>query len=174
MQELHISLFGKLRVYLGDVPLTTLNAQKVQELLAYLVIHRLQPRTREQLAAILWSESDAGQGRKYLRQALWQLQSSVQEEDQEPCDLLVLDGEYVQLCTSPNLHLDVDRFEQAFLQVQGRAGPALDPEAVTALDDVLPLYSGDLLEGWYHEWCIVERERLQNIYLLLLDKLMGY
>jgi hypothetical protein len=36
------------------------------------------------------------------------------------------------------------------------------------------LYQGDLLEGWYQDWCIYERERLQNIYLTMLDKLMGY
>ena len=33
---------------------------------------------------------------------------------------------------------------------------------------------GDLLEGWYQDWCIFERERLQNCYLTALDKLVGY
>ncbi len=38
----------------------------------------------------------------------------------------------------------------------------------------MDLYRGDLLEGWYQEWCLFERERLQNAYMLMLDKLMGY
>ena len=36
------------------------------------------------------------------------------------------------------------------------------------------LYRGDLLEGSYQDWCLYERERLQNIYLAMLDKLSGY
>jgi hypothetical protein len=36
------------------------------------------------------------------------------------------------------------------------------------------LYRGDLLEGQYQDWCLYERERLQQMYLTLLDKLMGY
>jgi len=28
--------------------------------------------------------------------------------------------------------------------------------------------------GCYDDWCIFERERLQNIYLLMLDKLISY
>ncbi|MCB0152922.1 MAG: bacterial transcriptional activator domain-containing protein, partial [Caldilineaceae bacterium] len=36
------------------------------------------------------------------------------------------------------------------------------------------LYDGDLLEGWYHDWCIFERERLQGMYLAMLDKLVAH
>jgi len=31
-----------------------------------------------------------------------------------------------------------------------------------------------MLEGWYQDWCLLERERLQNMYLAMLDKLMSY
>ena len=34
------------------------------------------------------------------------------------------------------------------------------------------VYRGDLLEGCYQDWCLFERERLQNAYLAMLDKLM--
>jgi DNA-binding SARP family transcriptional activator len=36
------------------------------------------------------------------------------------------------------------------------------------------LYRGDLLEGWYCDWCLVERERLQNQLLDALEKLSGF
>jgi DNA-binding SARP family transcriptional activator len=39
---------------------------------------------------------------------------------------------------------------------------------------VVQLYGGDLLEGWYQDWCLYERERLQNIWLAILEKLMAY
>jgi DNA-binding SARP family transcriptional activator len=38
----------------------------------------------------------------------------------------------------------------------------------------IAVYRGDLLEGWYNDWCLMERERLQSAYLALLDKLMGF
>jgi hypothetical protein len=31
------------------------------------------------------------------------------------------------------------------------------------LKDAVNLYCGDLLEGWYQDWCLFERERLQSI-----------
>jgi DNA-binding SARP family transcriptional activator len=36
------------------------------------------------------------------------------------------------------------------------------------------LYKGDLLEGWYQDWCIYERERYQIMYITLLDKMVQY
>ncbi|MFZ2098726.1 MAG: bacterial transcriptional activator domain-containing protein, partial [Anaerolineales bacterium] len=36
------------------------------------------------------------------------------------------------------------------------------------------LYRGDLLEGWYHDWCLFERERIKAVYISLVDKLMAY
>jgi len=42
------------------------------------------------------------------------------------------------------------------------------------LKEAVELYAGDLLEGWYQDWCVFERERLQNMYLLALEKLMQY
>ena len=34
------------------------------------------------------------------------------------------------------------------------------------------VYDGDLFDGCYQDWCLLERERLQNVYLVLLDKEM--
>ena len=42
------------------------------------------------------------------------------------------------------------------------------------LQEAVQLYQGDLLEGCYQDWCLYERERLQNIYLTALDRLICY
>jgi DNA-binding SARP family transcriptional activator len=57
---------------------------------------------------------------------------------------------------------------------RGRVGADLDAEQAQALHSAAGLYHGDLLEGWYHDWCLYERERLQNLYLSILDKLADY
>ena len=48
------------------------------------------------------------------------------------------------------------------------------PEKVVALRDAVSLYNDDLLPGYYQDWILFERERLQNMYLLMLDKLIVY
>jgi hypothetical protein len=42
------------------------------------------------------------------------------------------------------------------------------------LEAAVALYRGDLIESWYQDWCIYERDRLQLTYLAMLEQLMGY
>src|SRR6185295_18627419 len=65
-------------------------------------------------------------------------------------------------------------FERAFADTQGVSGKSLDQNGAQSLKNAVELYKGDLLDGWYHDWCLFERERLQNNYLTMLDKLMNY
>jgi hypothetical protein len=80
----------------------------------------------------------------------------------------------VGLHPEAHLWLDVDVLEQAFLLVEGVPSRQIDGGKAHCLRGAVQLYRGDLLEGCYLDWCLVERERLQTIYLSLLDKLMGY
>jgi len=122
----------------------------------------------------LWSESPTSVSRKYLRQAFWQLRLAVQSEaDSGPSRLLVVDRDSVRLDPRLKLWLDVDVFERAAAEVQGMAGEQLGAAEARVLADAVSLYRGDLLEGWYFDWCLCERERLQSTFILLLDKLMA-
>lgn len=166
-----ISLFRGLSATFDDKTLDSLGAQKVQELFCYLLIYRDRPHLREQLMALLWEQSEPAQARKYLRQTLWQLQNSL---DGQGDQLLLAESDWIQINPQASYWLDVAQFEEAFLSVEGRPGQDLKPEEAKSLTEAIRLYKGDLLEGWYHDWCLFERERLQNIYLAMLDKLMGY
>jgi DNA-binding SARP family transcriptional activator len=53
-------------------------------------------------------------------------------------------------------------------------GQDLSSDQVQLLHEAVELYSGELLTGWYQDWCLLERERLQAMYLAMLDKLMIY
>lgn len=175
MDTLRISLFGRFQIERGGETLTDLYPRKLQELFCYLLLYRDCPHPRETVATVLWGDSSTAQSKKYLRQALWQFQTAMnsRNRESEPCVLLV---DPDMLCVNPaaGLWLDVDVFERAIARTQGTAGADLDPQQVQALCDAVDLYWGDLLEGWYQDWCLYERERLQNMYLALLDKLMDY
>jgi DNA-binding SARP family transcriptional activator len=167
--SLHIQLFGRFQVFCDERPLKGLEGQKVRELLCYLLLHRHRPHPREQLASELWGNTTTDKTLKCLRQTLWQLHSVF-----GPSSLVVdAETEWVQISTN-DMWLDVVVFEGAFLQTQGQAGSSLDAAKVKDLQDAVALYSSDLLMGWNQHWCLLERERLQNLYLLMLDKLMDY
>ena len=110
-----------------------------------------------------------------MRQALWQLQSALGSQTEPINDrVLLVEPEWVQLNLEANFWLVVVIFEKAFDLVQKVPGHELDAQRVQVLQDAVQLYLGPLLEGWYQDWCLLERERLQNMYLTMLDKLMSY
>jgi DNA-binding SARP family transcriptional activator len=80
----------------------------------------------------------------------------------------------VGLQSGADLWLDVAVFEEAFAPVRDIRGRDLGFEKARLLERAVELYQGDLLEGWYDDWCLYERERLQNMFLTMLDKLMGH
>lgn len=175
MNTLCVFLFGQFRVQCGEPTLTDLFSRKLQQLFCYLLLYRDHSHSRETLASLLWRNSSTAQSKKYLRQALWQLQNSVESWDGGGSwHLLLVDPDRVCLNPDVDLWLDVAVFERAFARTQGISGTALDAQQAQVLCDAADLYRGDLLEGWFQDWCLYERERLQNMYLALLDKLMDY
>jgi len=175
MSTLTVCLFGKLHMQCGEQVLAGLGARKVQELFAYLLLHRKRRHSREVLAGLLWGDSTTAQSRKYLRNALWRLRSVLDSgAGAENGGALLVEPGWVCLNPDADLWLDVATFEQIFARVQGVPGRALDTLRVQALRKALDLYRGDLLEGCFQDWCLYERERLQNMYLAILDKLMDH
>jgi DNA-binding SARP family transcriptional activator len=168
--QIQVELFGKFRA--RPEALQALESGKAQELLCYLLVHRHRPQSREQLAAVLWPEGSPERTKKYLRQALWHLQAALDRAAPEEQRLITSDGAWVQLSPTARIDLDVGAFEEAYLRCRRTTGSDLDSCSVALLDSAVQLYHGDLLEGWYQDWCLYERERLQSMYLTMLDKLM--
>jgi DNA-binding SARP family transcriptional activator len=172
MATLQIRLFGKFCAQCQDQPLEGLDVRKAQELFCYLLLNRDRPHSRETLASLLWNDCSTTQSRTYLRKALWQLQAALRVGNSS-C-LLMVETEWVQLNSETDLWLDVAMFEQAFTLVRGVSGTHLDLQRIQTLQNAVDLYCGDLLEGWYQDWCLYERERIQQLYLAILDKLTAY
>jgi DNA-binding SARP family transcriptional activator len=158
----------------GDQIVSGLEAQKTQELLCYLLLNRGRAYVREKLADVLWSNSSGAQSRKYLRQALWQLQTVLDRTNGAGNSLLVVESDWLHINPAADFWMDVYQFEQAVAMTRGRQGKELSLAEAQSLRAAVQLYRGDLLENWYQDWCLLERERLQNMYLASLDKLMDY
>lgn len=173
MPVVHVELFGKLSVSCAGRAVAGLDGGKVRELLCYLLIHRGRSHPRSVLAGLFWSESSTAQAHKYLRQTLWHLHAAFSKLGERPLEeTLTTDADWVRLDLGDAISLDVDRFENAHKQCQNAPGAALDAAQARLLREAVELYRGDLMEGCYLDWCLYERERLQNIQLTMLDKLM--
>ena len=175
MSELIVRLFGKLSVHRGDEALDGRLACKARDLFCYLLLHRNRPHAREALASLLWGDAPTAQSKKYLRQALWQLQMALKCRV-EPSDAptLLIDSNWVQLNAASGLWLDVAVFEAAYSGANALAEGNVEAETVAGVEEAIDLYRGDLLEGCYQDWCLNERDRLQSMYLAMLDGLAGY
>jgi DNA-binding SARP family transcriptional activator len=173
MAAVSVRLFGRFDVTSDGRPTTALNTRRARELFGYLVLNRNRPQQREALAGLLWEDAAPEQSRKYLRQALWQLQTVLRplgENKRQP--VLEVDPEWIQLNGCESLRVDVECFHEATRCCQGIAGPQIDEFRRQRLEEAVSLYRGELLEGWYQEWCLLERERLRNDFLDTLEKLV--
>jgi DNA-binding SARP family transcriptional activator len=167
-------LFGRFKVRVGDQEIPGLGSRKVQELLAYLILVWERAHHRETLAETLWGGDTPGsEPKKHLRQALWQLRQALRHTNQkEP--ILLVDSEWLQVNRGAGVWADVWDFEQSLSDTRGISGEALSEGQVLRLRRGADLYRADLLEGWYTDWFVYERERLRNLYLHALDKLLAH
>jgi DNA-binding SARP family transcriptional activator len=68
----------------------------------------------------------------------------------------------------------VAAFEEAYDLYHDTPGEELTDRQAQAIEAAVVLYSGDLMEAWYRDWCVHERNRLQLTYLAMLEQLMSY
>lgn len=186
MKSIRVYLFGKMRVLCGGRPCDDCGSTKARELFAYLLLHPNRAHSRERLGSLLWNHVSTERSKAYLRKALWQLQHALDAAHAEAEDdrtasasgngepLLVVNGAWIQLNARASVWLDVDVFETAFQAVRDRDAGELTSEEADMLQHAVSLYTSDLLESWYADWCLLERERLQDLYLMALGKLAHY
>src|SRR2546423_15048717 len=93
---------------------------KVQELFGYLLLNRNRSHPREALANTLWGGSSTAQSKKYLRQALWHLQSPLDDERKRDAGhFLVVEPNWGKLDSGVGLRLHAEESVSAFAPRQG-------------------------------------------------------
>jgi len=167
-------LFGKFTVENNSTSLTGLGTRQVQELFSYLLLFRNRPQVRESLLETLWGDQPAGKVRKKLRQTLWRLQSILVRQKTSIGPELLIDNDWIQIVLPDTFWLDVDEFEKIYDFVKGKRIQELNESDLRKMQHANKLYKGNLLEGWYQDWCVFERERFQTMNLMLLDKLVQF
>ena len=73
MERLSIRLLGDFHIAIGDHPLRVALMPRLQELLAFLCLHRSAPQTRQFVAFQFWPDVNEDQARTNLRKLLLHL-----------------------------------------------------------------------------------------------------
>lgn len=164
MTQVSLTLLGGFRAQFPSGMAVTLPTRKAQALLAYLALPPGRAHPRDKLAALFWGDVPQARARGALRQALFALRRGL------PTDppALRLDGDTVALDPAAVL-VDVATFE-------GHAAGGTPDDLVRAV----ALYQGDLLAGLgvaeaaFEEWLAFERERLRELALETMARLLAH
>jgi DNA-binding SARP family transcriptional activator len=148
----------------------------IKGLLAFLVIHCHRTYPRDILTALFWGDQSEERARNCLSTALWRLRSFLEPSGVVAKGTYLLttsDGE-VGFNRESDHWLDMANFEEEVSRVLHRPIQRIRPEEVTDLTKALTLYTGELLEGFYDDWALRERERMRAMNLKTLTMLLGY
>jgi DNA-binding SARP family transcriptional activator len=170
---LSFQLFGVGQANYQGKPLSGFPQQRPSLLLCYLLLNR-QLHHRERLAAVFWGDSYLRSARKQLRNTLWSLRQILQSVGAEPSEFLSIDEENVAFIQGSCYLLDVEKFEGTIRGYGHLDGHELSLDQAKELEAAADLYTGDLLEGVFEDWCLYDRERLRFMYLEILNKLLVF
>ena len=176
MDTLHIRLFGGFQLSRsGDHALDTTLTRRLQSFLAYLLLNRQRVFSRDVLTGLFWGENSEERARNCLSTALWRLRR-VLEPAEVARGTYLITGSNSEVGFNPfSSHwLDISVFERKTSEILAKPLRAMGDADASEMEHSLALYTGDLLEGFYDEWVLQERERLRSLYLESLAHLMRY
>lgn len=165
---LDIQLLGEFHLLYDGRPLTAFFQGRLQTLLAYLLLHRHVPQSRQQIAFLFWPNTPEHQARNNLRQLLHYLRRNLPSAEQ----FLQVDAKTIQWQTDAPYRLDVADLEQALAKAAVAAKGGQVHAEQTVLELAVQRYSGELLPACYDDWILPERERLRQAYALALQRLV--
>jgi TolB-like protein/DNA-binding SARP family transcriptional activator len=164
MTSLQLVLFGGFQAAVAG-HVIDIAGRKERALLAVLAMPPGEPRSRERLAGLLWSDRSDKQARDSLKQALLRIRKSFGSSYPLP---IVTDRASVTF-NRAEVAVDVQEFEQ--LVAEGT------PDGLAR---AMKLYRGDLLEGLdirdpaFEEWLLFERQRLRDQACDALTRLLAH
>ena len=159
-RHLAINLFGAVCFSFEGQPWRFSAPPRTLPLLAYLILHRNKALNREAVAFALWPDDDEASARSNLRRHLLYLRNAL-PEPASGRPWIVADGRTsVRWNGDAACSVDVVAFER----LSGRE---------ESLEAAAALYVGDLLAALSDDWVIAERERLRDMHMSNLGRLVA-
>ncbi len=175
MGILQVALFGDVRLTHDNWQTEVTVTRDIQALLAYLLLQRHRVHFREVLADMFWAEHSQERARGSLNTALWKLKKALEPKG-IPAGTYLKNSHQggVAFNRESQYWLDIEVFENETNRILVRPFQAVEEIHIKGLKKTLGLYNGELLEGFYKDWALRERERLRAFYLRSLIYLLQY
>ena len=157
MARIQIDLLGGFSLICDGRPIRALTSERLEELFAYIILHREIPQSRSLLSYKFWPDSNETQARNNLRKMLYDLRHAFPNVDQ----YLELDGSELRVREKIDVLLDTEKFENAAQKIG----------SVEALESAINFYQGEFMPGCYTDWALLERQRLHQLFVLTLETL---
>ncbi len=169
-KAINVQLLGGFSVTYGPYALQSLPPQSVS-LLAYLILNRGRPQTRDLLAGRFWSDLPDDRARRRLSNTLWQIKNACIAADIP--ELLTTTASSVHVTSQHALSIDAENFIAKLDEVSaGNRSPYSKGRLADRLAAVAATYAGDLLDGHYDDWIETERFVIRERYLETLRQLV--
>lgn len=175
MSALRIHLFGQVRIFNSEATEPAKVTHQVQGLLAYLLLHRHRSHSREVLAELFWGDHPQNRARGSMNTTLWRLRQILEPtETLRGTFLLAATAGEIAINPAGSYWLDAATFEDQSLRAMQQPVETMQDADAACLETTVQLYTADLLEGFYEDWALRERERMHELYLNSLVHLMHY
>ena len=171
IDTLRIYTFGGFQVYRNHELIDGFPTRKAESLFCYLILNRHRFHPREVLATLFWGESEPKNARHCLCTTLWRLRR-VLESNPSTNSYLLIGRDQIRFNPESCYWLDAEEFEGKIHLAEGVKPADMNEPQLLALEEAVKLYRGDFLDGFCDDWCLYERERLQQMLLRTLAKLM--
>ncbi|HWA61447.1 MAG TPA: BTAD domain-containing putative transcriptional regulator [Caulobacteraceae bacterium] len=124
---------------------------------------------RDYLQDLFWSDLPFERARAALNTAVWRMRKVLSTDGLSAAPCLTLERSEVLLRTGD--HLAVDSVVFAAQARDLMRSQSLGPEDIGRLQACADLYRGAFLDGEEADWALVERERLQALFIQVLSRL---
>ncbi len=158
--QISVQLLGGFKLQYQGGEIASL-ARKPVSVLAYLIMNRDRPQTRDLLAGRFWSDLAEDKARKRLSNALWQIRVALRDLDLE--DLVEATTTTVQVSRHWPIEVDVEEFERRLDDVEREMSHGqVRARVAENLTELITDYPGDLLAGYYDDWIELDRTRVKE------------
>ncbi|MDX1417338.1 MAG: BTAD domain-containing putative transcriptional regulator [Candidatus Promineifilaceae bacterium] len=164
--RLQIRLLGEFQILVDGQTISGLYADRPQSLLAYLLLHRHSPQSRQHLAFMLWPDSLESQAFTNLRNLLHTVRHTLPGADA----YILANKSTLQWNPDLAFELDVAQFEEAVKMARAAHD---DASVMEWLAKAAAIYNGELLPDIYDDWIFPLREEMRQQFLEALHQLVS-
>lgn len=166
MNRVKFNLLGNPNIFYNKKRITDEFSSKSKALIFYLLLNKNRTYSREYLSFLLWPNSNKKAAFSNLRYNLWKINNYF--ENNGIGDIIYTKNDKIGLIDTFEYECDINMLANL-----------KKSEILIYKEKIRILYKGDFLEGFYlrecldyNDWIFFERERIQRVYIEILNDLL--